>query len=127
MLDIRADEILNTAKSEAQTAFPYGDCQKLALKAGVDYQGLVSALDTYFYDVWSPSNGIKKLPQQSAQWLTDLKIYLGQSFFMSHPEYASLEAIINQDDMHDLYRHLVIYDRLRKQVIVFLSTLVNQR
>ena len=126
MLDIRADEILNTAKSEAQTAFPYGDCQKLALKAGVDYQGLVSALDTYFYDVWSPANGIKKLSQKPAPWLVDLKTSLEQSFFATHPEYAFLEAIINQDDMPDLYRRLVIYDRLRKQLIVFLSALVNQ-
>ena len=116
-------EIQIDAKS-MQTAFPYAECQKLAEANGVDYQSLVSDLDTYFYDVWSPANGIKKLPQKPTAWLCDLRADLKQSFFVRYPQYAALEAAINTEDMPDLSRRIGAVNALRQSLIIYLSELL---
>ena len=117
------EEIQIAAKS-MQTAFPNEECQTLAQAAGVDCQSLVSDLDTYFYDVWSPANGIKKLPQKPEAWLCDLQTDLKQSFFERYPQYAALQAAINPEDTPSLARRLAGFDALRQNLIIYLSELL---
>ncbi|MGI4787732.1 MAG: hypothetical protein ACRYFS_02655 [Janthinobacterium lividum] len=125
MQELTVAEIFALSKG-AQTAFPYAECEKLARNAKIDYQSLVSDLDTYFYDVWSPSNGVKKLSRKPDLWLQDLRTYLEQSFFKRNAKYAPLEALINQDDAPDLYRRLVVFDSLRMHLVLFLTALLDQ-
>ncbi len=107
-----------------QTAFPNEECQILARAGGVDYQSLVSCLDSYFYDVWSPANGIKKLSQKPEAWLCDLQADLQKSFFARYPQYAVLEAFIKYEDMPSLARRLAAADTLRQKLIIYLSELL---
>ena len=107
-----------------QTAFPNAECQALAQATGVDYQNLVSVLDTYFYDVWSPANGVKKLSQKPDAWLRDLQADLKQSFFVRYPQYAMLEAAIDLEDTPSLARRLAAVDTLRQNLIIYLSELL---
>ena len=53
-----AEEISRIAQ-EAKAPFPTSDCETVARQAGIDPQRLVSDLDAYFYDIWSPGNGVK--------------------------------------------------------------------
>lgn len=117
------EEILRTAQ-EAKAPFPTYDCETVARQAGLDPQRLVSDLDTYFYDIWSPGNGVKKLSRKSDAWLRDLKVYLEQDFFSRYAQYAPLEVLINQENSPDLDHRLQIFDRLRGDLILFLSELL---
>lgn len=121
--DLLAEEILRTAQ-EAKAPFPTYDCETVARQAGIDPQNFVSDLDTYFYDIWSPGNGVNKLSRKSDAWLRDLKIYLEQGFFFRYAQHASLEALINQENAPDLYQRLQLFDRLRKDLVLFLSELL---
>ena len=51
-------EILRAAQ-EAKAPFPTYACETVAQQARIDPQSFVSDLDTYFYDIWSPGNGVK--------------------------------------------------------------------
>ncbi len=121
--DTLAEEILRTAQ-EAQGPFPTHDCETIARQAEIAPQSLVSDLDTYFYDIWSPSNGVKKLSRKTDAWLSDLKVYLEQDFFSRYAQYAPLEVLINQENSPDLDHRLQIFDRLRGDLILFLSELL---
>jgi hypothetical protein len=118
-----AEKILRMAQ-DAKAPFPTRDCETVARQAGIDPQNLVSDLDTYFYDVWSPGNGVKKLYRKSDAWLSDLKAYLEQGFFSRYARYVSLEALITQENAPDLYQRLQIADKLRRDLVLFLSDLL---
>ena len=118
-----AEEILRAAQ-EVKAPFPLRDCETVARQTGIDPQSLVSDLDTYFYDIWSPGNGVKKLSRKSSAWLSDLKAYLEQDFFSRYAQYAPLEALINQETAPNLCQRLQIVDRLRKDLVLFLSELL---
>lgn len=119
----RTEEIQSAAKN-VQMAFPNADCQKVARAAGIDYQSLVSDLDTYFYDVWSPANGVKRLSQKPTAWLCDLQADLQKSFFERYPQYAALEAVINPEDTPSLAQRLAAIDALRQCLLIYLSELL---
>ncbi len=121
--DTLADEIIRTAQ-EAKAPFPAYDCETVAWQAGIDPQSLVSDLDTYFYDIWSPANGVKKLSRKSDAWLRDLTAYLEQDFFSRYAQHASLKALINPETAPDLDHRLQLFDRLRKDLGLFLSELL---
>ena len=118
-------EILRAAQ-EAKAPFPTYACETVAQQARIDPQSFVSDLDTYFYDIWSPGNGVKKLSQKSDAWLRDLKAYLEQDFFSRYAQYAPLEALIDQENAPDLYFRLQTFDRLRKDLALFLSELLTR-
>ena len=120
-----AEKILRMAQ-DAKAPFPTYDCETIARQAGIDPQSLVSDLDTYFYDIWSPANGVKKLSRKSDAWLSDLKAYLGQDFFSRYVHYAPLKALISQETAPDLYHRLQIFDRLREGLVLFLTELLAQ-
>ena len=121
-----AEEILRTAQ-EAKAPFPTSDCERVARQAGTDPQRLVSDLDTYFYDIWSPGNGVKKLSRKPDAWLRDLQAYLAQDFFSRYAHHAALQALITQENVPALYQRLQTLDRLRKDLILFLSELLAQQ
>ncbi len=121
--NLLAEEILRTAQ-EVKAPFPTHDCETVARQAGIDSQSLVSDLDTYFYDIWSPGNGVKKLSRKSDAWLRDLKAYLEQDFFFRYAQYAPLKALITQENTPVLYQRLQIIDGLRKDLVLFLSELL---
>ncbi len=100
------------------------ECRRLAQAGGFDYQNLVSDLDTYFYDVWSPGNGVKRLPQKPEAWLCDLQAHLQKSFFERYPQYAALESAINSKDMPSLAQRIAAIDALRQNLILYLSELL---
>ncbi len=116
----RLEEIQRAAKA-VQTPFPYAECRALARNTGTDYQSLVSDLDTYFYDVWSPANGAGRLPQKPEAWLCDLQKDLTLSFFERYPQYAALEKAINSEDAPLLSRRLADFDMLRRMLRAYLS------
>lgn len=119
----RIEEIQSAAKT-VQTNFPYQECQELARNAEIDPQSLVSDLDTYFYDVWSPANGVKKLSQKPMVWLCDLQADLKQSFFVRYPQYVTLKAAVNPEDTPDLFRRLAAIDALRQNLLAYLAELL---
>ena len=123
--DLLVEEILRIAQ-EAKAPFPTSDCEAVARQAGIDPQRLVSDLDTYFYDIWSPSNGIKRLSRKSDAWLRDLQAYLAQDFFARYAHHASLQALVTQQTAPDLYQRLQMFDTLRKDLVLFLSELLAQ-
>ncbi len=120
-LDALAEKIKRAAQEASTHAFPAHECEALARKSGVDYQRLVSDLDTYFYDVWSPANGVRKLARKPDAWREDLRTYLQKPFFERHPQYALVETLINQDDTPELCRRLALADRTREDLMTFLS------
>ena len=120
--DALAEKIKRAAQEVSTNAFPASECEMLAQKSGVDYQRLVSDLDTYFYDVWSPANGVKKLARKPDFWRNDLRAYLQKPFFARYAGYASVEALLNQDDAPELCRRLALTDRLREDLTAFLSS-----
>lgn len=115
---------IQSVANSMQTAFPSADCQELAQANGVNYQCLVSDLDAYFYDVWSPANGVKKLSQKPMAWLCDLQADLKQSFFVRYPQYAALQAAINSKDAPNLSRRLAAADALRQNLLAYLAELL---
>ncbi len=117
------EKIKRAAQEASAFAFPKLECEALARKSGVDYQRLLSDLDTYFYDVWSPANGVKKLARKPGFWRDDLRAYLQKPFFVRYPQYALVEALINQDDTPELCRRFVLADRMREDLMTFLSEL----
>ena len=121
--DLLVEEILHTAQ-EAKAPFPTSECETIARLAEIDPQSLVSDLDTYFYDIWSPSNGVKKLSRKSNAWLRDLQVYLTQDFFSRYARHAALQALITQENAPALYQRLQIFDRLRKDLVLFLTELL---
>ncbi len=121
--DLLVEEISRTAQ-EAKAPFPTDNCETVARQAGIDSQSLVSDLDTYFYDIWSPANGVKKLSRKSYVWQSSLKAYLGQDFFSRYAQHAPLEALITQENAPDLYQRLQMFDRLRKDLVLLLSKLL---
>ncbi len=123
LADSLAEEISRIAQ-EAKAPFPASDCEIIARQAGIDPQRLVSDLDTYFYDIWSPSNGVKKLSRKPDPWLRDLQAYLTQDFFSRYAHHAALQTLITQENAPALYQRLQMFDALRKDLILFLSELL---
>ena len=123
--DTLVEDIQRTAR-EARGQFPTHDCEALARQAGIDPQSLISDLDTYFYDVWSPANGVKKLPRKSDAWLSELKAFLEQDFVSRYAQYAVLEARITREAAPDLYQRLRLFETLRKKLLLFVSELLTQ-
>ena len=122
-IDTLAEEILRAAQ-EAKAPFPSHDCETIARQAEIDLQSFVSDLDTYLYDIWSPANGVQKLSRKPDAWLSELKAYLEQGFFSRHTQYASLEALITQENAPHLYQRLQMFDNLRNDLILFLSEML---
>ena len=121
--DLLVEEILRIAQ-KAKAPFPASDCEMVARLAGIDPQSLASDLDTYFYDIWSPSNGVNKLSWKSGVWLRDLQAYLAQDFFARYAHHAPLQALVTQQAAPDLYQRLQMFDTLRKDLVLFLSELL---
>ncbi len=124
--DALVEKIKRAAQEASSHAFPADECEALARKSGVDYQRLVSDLDTYFYDVWSPANGVKKLARKPDIWRDDLRAYLQKPFFDRYPQYALVEAWINQDDTPELCRRFALADRMREDLTSFLSSMQSR-
>ncbi len=118
-----ADELVRASKADARGDFPRVDCQRIMAQAGPGYENLASDLDTYSYDIWSPSSGVKKLSQKPEPWRRELKEYLSKSFFARYPKYAPLETMINQDDTPGLSRRLALFDQMRQNLLSYLSEL----
>ena len=121
--DLLVEEILRIAQ-EVKAPFPASDCEAVARQAGIDPQSLVSDLDTYCYDIWSPANGVKKLSRKPDAWLRDLQAYLEQDFFARYAHHASLQVLVTQQTAPDLYQRLQMFDTLRKDLVLFLSELL---
>ncbi len=117
-------EEISRAAQETKAPFPTHDCETVARQAGIDLQSFVSDLDTYFYDIWSPGNGARKLSRKSNAWLADLKAYLEQDFFSRYAQYAPLKALVTQESAPDLYQRLQTFDKMRRKLVLFLSELL---
>ena len=124
--DALAERIKRAAQEASTHAFPAYECEALARKSGVDYQRLVSDLDTYFYDVWSPANGVKKLARKPSFWRDDLRAYLQKPFFERHPQYALVKTLLNPEDTPELCRRFALADRLREDLTTFLSSMPSR-
>ena len=120
------EKIKSAAQEASSLAFSTHECETLARKSGADYQQFVSDLDTYFYDVWSPANGVKKLARKPDVWRDDLRAYLQKPFFERYPQYDLVKAVINQDDTPELCRRFALADRMREDLIMFLSGLQSR-
>ena len=123
-LNSLAGELLELYAEDLQTPFPYNGCRKLVAATMENHEGLIPDMDMYFSTVASFAGGVKKLLKWPLANLLQAKTKLEQSFFEKHPQYKSLEPLINASYMPDLHSDLLLHERMRTSLLRLLSLLL---
>jgi hypothetical protein len=119
-----ADELATVCAGGRLYPFPRADCKKLLEHDNEQYHHLVMHLDFFFTDVVGycrQGQAILKWPEEKVH---EARTRLSRSFFERYPQYAPLEALINETDTPDLFVKLSLHERLRTSL---LSLLVKPR
>jgi hypothetical protein len=107
--------------------FPYEDCRHILESAGVGDSDLIPDLDTYFYEIWSHTTGVKRLLTWPKETLSNSIYWRSMSFFERHPEYRALEPMITASEAPQLHARLELYERARQLLLALLGRLLAQQ
>jgi len=114
-------ELLHLFEEACRTPFPYADSRTLLSQDEERYENLIAHLDLYFSDIASHSGGVRRLLKWSNKMLLESQQKLRNSFFEKYPQYKALETLVTESTTPDLYAKLVIYEKMRTNLLILLS------
>ena len=112
---------MDISSLESVRAFPYEEWRGVIRELGESFDAFIPDVDLYTYNLYSYSNGIRRLLEKPNFDKAKVRRELSQTFFEKHPHYKRAENRISAESTPELFHLLDRAEKMRKILMLLLA------